>query len=73
MTGKKTEIAPDELSELEAKLAGTFKPVAPPRTVISGIQHRIRIPEPRLIADRMRDWQRLFAIFTGVLSGSDAR
>ena len=54
---------------LEAHLAGTLKPVTPPRDVVQRLRERIRFPQPEEIASRIRDWQRMFVVFGGVMSG----
>ena len=56
--------------ELEAQLAGTLRPVAPPRGLIQRLRERIRIPEPRVLAERLVSWRFFFAIVGGVMSGA---
>jgi hypothetical protein len=70
MVRRKTTSTPDEqLYALEAHLAGTLKPVAPPRDIIQRLRERIRLPQREEIAFRLHDWQRLFVVFGGVISG----
>ncbi len=59
----------DELDALEAHLAGTLKPVSPPRDLIRRLRDRIRFPAREDIVLRIQDWRRLFLIFGGVMSG----
>jgi len=58
-----------ELDKLEAHLAGTLKPVAPPRNFIRGLRGRIHIPPREEIVLRLRDWNRLLLAFGSVMSG----
>lgn len=59
----------DELNALEAHLAGTLKPVAPPGDLIQRLRDRIRFPAREDIVLRIRDWRRLFLVLGGVMSG----
>ena len=59
----------DEFDILEAHLAGTLKPVAPPSDLIQRLRERIRFPAREEIVVRFRDWRRLFFVFGGVMSG----
>ena len=68
MTRSKT-LSEDQLSALEAHLAGTLKPVTPPIDVVQRLRERIRFPQPEEIVSRLRDWQRMFVVFGGVMSG----
>ncbi len=70
MTKQKTTSTPDEeLDILEAHLAGTLKPVAPPKDIIQRLRERIRMPDREEISLRLTDWRRLFIVFGGVMSG----
>ena len=59
----------DELETLEAHLAGTLKPVAPPNDLVQRLRERIRLPARSEIVLRFQDWRRLFLVFGGVMSG----
>ena len=59
-----------QLDALEAHLAGTLRPVAPPRDLVQRLRGRIRLPDRREIARRVGDWQILLLVFGGVLSGA---
>ncbi len=66
---KMTSTSDEELDVLEAHLAGTLKPVAPPKDIIQRLRERIRMPDREEITLRLTDWRRLFFVFGGVLSG----
>jgi hypothetical protein len=59
----------NEFGSLEAHLAGTLKPVAPPNDFIQRLKSRVRIPDTRQIQVRLRDWRTLLYVFGGVMSG----
>jgi hypothetical protein len=71
MTKRKNKnITPEEeLNDLEAQLAGTLKPVAPPKDIVLRLKERIYMPAREQIAFRLRDWGSLFFVFSGVMSG----
>ena len=69
MNKLKTELSDEQIYALEEHLAGTLKPVTPPMEVVNRLRERIHFPEPRMIALRLRDWQRMFLVFGGVMSG----
>jgi hypothetical protein len=69
MNKLKTELSDEQIYALEEHLAGTLKPVTPPMEVVNRLRERIHFPEPRMIVLRLRDWQRMFLVFGGVMSG----
>ena len=69
MNKRKPKLSADQLYALEEHLAGTLKPVTPSMEVIQRLRERIRFPQPEEIAWRLRDWNRMFLIFGGVMSG----
>lgn len=69
MSRSRTMLSEDQVLALEAHLAGTLRPVSPPLEVIQRLRERIRFPQPEEIASRFRDWQRMFVVFGGVMSG----
>lgn len=70
MTKRKKTITPEEkLEVLESHLAVTLKPVAPSKEIAQRLRARIQMPARDEIVLRFRDWQRLFVVFGGVLSG----
>jgi len=54
---------------LEARLAGTLKPLAPPQEIVQRLGKRIQLPNRERIAASLSDWNRLFVVFASVLSG----
>ena len=69
MNKLRTKLSDDQLSALEAHLAGTLKPVTPPMEIVQRLRDRIHFPERQVIVLRLRDWQRMFLVFGGVMSG----
>lgn len=65
----RTVLSEDQMMALEAHLAGTLKPVTPPLDVVQRLRERIRFPQPEEIVSRFRDWQRMFVVLGGVMSG----
>jgi len=65
----RTILSEDQVIALEAHLAGTLRPVIPPMEVVQRLRERIRFPQPDEIVSRFRDWQRMFVVFGGVMSG----
>ena len=59
----------DRLEAIERQLAGTLRPVRPPHDLIQRLQGRIRMPDRAELARRLSDWNRLFLVLGGVLSG----
>jgi hypothetical protein len=57
------------LETLEAHLAGTLRPVAPPKDFVRRLRERVRLPERGVFVNRLRDWNRLFLVFGSVMSG----
>lgn len=69
MLRSKPTLSDDQINALEAHLAGTLRPVTPPNEVVQRLRERIRFPQPEQIASRLRDWERMFFVFGGVMSG----
>ena len=69
MWKSKTTLSDDQINVLEAHLAGTLKPVTPPRDVVQRLRERIRFPQSDEIVLRLQDWERMFFVFGGVMSG----
>jgi hypothetical protein len=59
----------ENLEFLEAHLAGTLQPVAPPNDLVQRLRDSIRLPERAVLVSRLRDWKRLFLVFGSVMSG----
>ena len=58
-----------QFESLEEQLAGTLRPMKPSRAILQRLQERIKLPDRAAIAERLRDWRRLFLVFGGVMSG----
>ena len=69
MFRRKSLLSEDQVIALEAHLAGALRPVSPPLEVVQRLRERIHFPQPEEIASRFRDWQRMFVVFGGVMSG----
>ena len=68
MTKRKNKVSEDQLDLIEAHLAGTLKPVPLSNDVIQRLHERIHFPYREEIASRLRDWNRMFLVFGGVMS-----
>ncbi len=69
MARSKSTLSDDQLNALEAHLAGTLKPVIPPIDVVTRLRERIHFPPSKEIVLRLRDWEQMFFVFGGVMSG----
>ena len=69
MTKRQDKLSPENIESLEAHLAGTLRPVTPPKDFVQHLRDRIRIPERDVIVSRLRDWNRLILVFGSVMSG----
>ena len=58
-----------KLYDIEAQLAGTLKRVRPPSGLTQRMRNRVRLPETRLLAERLRDWRFYLLTVGGVISG----
>ncbi len=66
---KTTQKTEEDIQFLEAHLAGTLKPVAPPKEIVQRLDRRIQLPNREKIVSRLSDWNRLFLVFVSVISG----
>lgn len=68
---RRRKIDPDqELNELEAHLAGTLRPVTPPKDMIQRLRERVRFPQAHEIASQLsKEWTKMFLVLGGVMSG----
>ncbi len=57
------------LLDIEQRLTKTLKPVHPSRDVVLRLRERLRFPVREEITLRLQDWQRMFLVFGGVMSG----
>jgi hypothetical protein len=69
MSKRQEKLSPEYIESLEAHLAGTLRPVTPPRDFVQHLRDRIRLPERDVIVSRLRDWKRLLLVFGSVMSG----
>ena len=68
MIKRNATLSENQLYALEAHLAGTLKPVTPPREVVQRLRQRINSAQTRRIVSSLRDWQTMFLVFGGVMS-----
>ena len=66
---KETTGKEEQLNALEEHLAGTLVPITPPSELVVRMRERIRVPQREEIVSRIGNWQRLFLVFGGVMSG----
>lgn len=68
---RRKKIEPEQdLNELEAHLAGTLRPVRPPKDIVHRLRERVRFPQPHEIASQIRaEWTKMFLVLGGVMSG----
>lgn len=66
---RKNELTPEQQAYLESHLSGTLQPVTPPKDFARRLRGRMRFPDRSVIVNRLRDWNRLFLVFGGVMSG----
>lgn len=69
MSRSKSTLSDDQLYALEAHLAGTLTPVIPPIDVVQRLRERIHFHPSEEIVLRLRDWQQMFFVLGGVMSG----
>ena len=69
MARSRSTLSEAQVTALEAHLAGTLRPVIPPLDVMQRLRERIHFPQPDEIVSRFRDWQRMFLVLGGVMSG----
>ena len=69
MSKQQDKLSPEHIETLEAHLAGTLRPVSPPKDFVQQLRGRIHLPKREVIVNRLRDWNRLFLVFGSVMSG----
>ncbi len=72
MSTRRTNLDPEQIDAIEGRLAGTLRPVSPPKDFVQRLRGHIRIPERSEMVVRLHDWRRLMLVFGGVLSGTVA-
>ena len=71
MPRSKSITPPEEiLSDLEASLAGTLRPVRPSKDFILRLRDRVRRAEPYMLAERIANWRSFLVVIGGVISGA---
>jgi hypothetical protein len=70
MNAHRSELNAAQIGALEDRLAGTLRPVRPPRDFVQRLRGHVRLPKSGEIGVRFRDWERLLLAFGGVLSGT---
>ena len=65
---KKNTLPDDIILNLEARLAGTLKPIQPSSELVQRLRERIRMPAREEIVSRLSDWKKMFLVFGGVMS-----
>ena len=71
MARSKTTTLPDDdiILTLEARLAGTLKPIQPSNEIVQRLRDRIHFPAREEIVSRLNDWKRMFLMLGGIMSG----
>ena len=69
MSKRQDKLSPENVEYLEAHLAGTLRPVSPPKDFVQRLRDRVRLPERDVLVSRLRDWRTLFLVFGSVMSG----
>jgi hypothetical protein len=69
MSKQQDKLSHENIESLEAHLAGTLRPVAPPKDFVRRLRSSIHFPEREVLVSRLRDWNRLFLVFGSVMSG----
>jgi hypothetical protein len=69
MSKRQDKLSPENVEYLEAHLAGTLRPVSPPKDFVQRLHDRVRLPERDVLVSRLRDWRKLFLVFGSVMSG----
>jgi hypothetical protein len=68
MARSKSTLSEDQVIALEAHLAGALTRVVPPVDVVQRLRERIHFPQSKIVLS-LRDWERMFFVFGGVMSG----
>lgn len=69
MTERRKKVSNKQLDAIEAHLAGTLKRVPVSNDVIQRLREQIHFPYREEITLRLHDWQRMFLVLGGVMSG----
>ncbi|HJR79291.1 MAG TPA: hypothetical protein VJ821_04405 [Anaerolineales bacterium] len=68
MAARRKTVSDEQLNAIEAHLAGTLRRVPLSNDVIQRLHEQIHFPYREEITIRLRDWQRMFLVFGGVMS-----
>jgi hypothetical protein len=68
MAARRKTVSDEQLNAIEAHLAGTLTRVPLPNDFIQRLSEQVRFPYREQITIRLRDWQRMFVVFGGVMS-----
>ncbi|GAB4544353.1 MAG: hypothetical protein Fur002_17480 [Anaerolineales bacterium] len=66
---KKISPMEQDVSAIEAHLAGALKPIPAPSHFHQRLRARVRFPTQAELAARLGNWRRLFFVLGGVMSG----
>ena len=69
MKRKQEKSSLENFESLEAHLAWSLRPVAPPQDFVLRLRAHVHLPEREVLVSRLRDWNRLFLVFGSVMSG----
>ncbi len=72
MNAPRNTLDSEQIDAIEGRLAGTLRPVTPPRDFVQRLRGHIHLPERDMIVVRLQDWERLALVMSGVLSGAVA-
>ncbi len=70
MRSRRNNLDPDQIDDIEGRLAGTLRPVSPPTDFVQRLRGHIHLPERSVLVVRLHDWRRLVFVMGGVLSGA---
>lgn len=70
MNGRRDTLDDKQIDAIEGRLAGTLRPVRPPRDFVQRLRGHVHLPERGELAVRLYDWERLLLVISGVLSGA---
>jgi hypothetical protein len=68
MAARKKTVSDEQLNAIEAHLAGTLKRVPLSNDVIQRLREQIHSSYREKITIRLREWERMFLVFSGVMS-----
>lgn len=69
MNSRKDSQTSDDFQDIEKRLAGTLKLVSPPVELVRRLNRQVHLPSREKMGALSADWNRLFLVVAGVLSG----